>query len=85
MGFFDQIKTKLEETLEDLTTIEHAMIDEETGKILLYQRLELEGDSLGFTVDHPLTSEQQDLFVAACEASATARTALGNFIVACIK
>lgn len=85
MGFFDEIKSKLESTLDDLSTIEHVMIDDSTGQLMIYQSIEIEGDSLVYFGDNVVTERQLELFNQACAAASEARTGIARFIVECIK
>lgn len=85
MGFFKKIKTKLEDTLDDLATIEHALILENPDKIILYQKVELEGDNVAYMCDEKLSPEVLELFNEVCSASSEARTGIARFIVESIK
>ncbi|MEO1052180.1 MAG: hypothetical protein AAFX87_16225 [Bacteroidota bacterium] len=87
MSFFQKVKTKLGDVLDDVTTIEHVGIleDGESQKAILYQRQEIEGDSVYFIAEEQVSQEQIMLFNSMANGSMKARTDLVSFIIDCIK
>ena len=84
MKFFDDIKTKLEDTLEDLTTVEHVLIIEDSNEFI-YRFQQTAGDSLCHLGEGPVNPEYISLFNDAFSASMEARTGIGQFLIECLK
>lgn len=83
MAFFQDIKKKLENTLTDLTTIEHALIIEDSGDYI-YCFQQIAGDSLAHVGGDPIDEEYFVLFNDAYSAASESRTSLSRFIIECL-
>ena len=84
MSFFQDIKDKLETTLNDLTTIEHALVMEEEKTKYVYRFQQIDGDSYCYISPDPLDEEYYPLFNAAFSAATESRISLSKFIIECI-
>jgi hypothetical protein len=84
MSFFGNIKDQLENTLKELTTIEHALVIEEDKTKYVYRFQQTDGDSYCYISPDPLDEEYYPLFNAAFSAATKSRTSLSKFIIECI-
>ncbi len=86
MGFFNDVKDKLETALEDIASLEHAVVLEESNAVLLYRVQEIEGDSMvHLNAQQNITAQQLEFFNTIFLASSEARTGISQFIIECIK
>ena len=83
MAFFKELKEKLENTIVDLATTEHALIVEENDEII-YRFQQIGGDSLSYFSEDLTEKEYFELFNEAFLASTVARTDLSRFIIECL-
>jgi len=84
MAFFKNIKTKLENTLHDLTTIEHALLVENEESQCIYRFEQLDNDSICYISENPVDEEYIPLFNDAFEAASESRSSLSKFIIECL-
>jgi len=83
MAFFEDLKDKLENTLTDLTSIEHAMIFEDNNECM-YRFQQTAGDSMSYLSEEPIDEDYFLLFNEAFSASVEARTSITKFIIECL-
>lgn len=84
MSFFKKLKTKIEDTVGDLSTLEHALYVEQEGerKLVLYRRQQIEGDSIIYINDKvEIDPETMALFNEAVLAGNVARNDLAQFLI----
>lgn len=83
MSFFKEIKEKLEETLIDISTVEHVMIiEDDDGCVYRFQQTD--GDSLFYISEKPIDEAYLALFNDAFSASVEARNGITRFIIECL-
>lgn len=83
MGFFEDLRDKLEHKLTDFKTIEHVLIDE-SNQAHIYRIQQIGGDSIIHLSENPVEKEYNALFNEAFSASAEARTSITRIIIECI-
>lgn len=83
MGYFEDLKNKLEDKLTDFTTIEHVLILEDSNAFI-YRFQQTAGDSLSFVGNGPIDPEYFSFFNQTFSASVEARTSLSRFIIECL-
>ena len=83
MAFFQEIKEKLESALVDLSTVEHALILEDSDGCI-YRFQQTEGDSLAYVSEAHIDEVYYTLFNEAFSASVEARTSITRFIIDCL-
>lgn len=83
MNFFEDLKKELEEKLEDFSTIEHALILEESNDFI-YRFQQTDGDSITQLSDNSLNEDYYVLFNEAFSASIESRTSIMRFIIECL-
>lgn len=83
MNFFEKIKEDLEKGIEDMTTVEHALIqkNEEKSELLLYRKQEIDGDSIVFHTSKALEPEIIEAFNKAFQASITSRIGILSALI----
>lgn len=76
MKFFKDIKDDLERLASDLTTVEHALLQENTdgqAEVIIYRRQELDGDSLVFLTSKKVEPESLEAFNLLFQAATISR------------
>ena len=84
MGFFNELKEKIEEKVSDLTTLEHAMFSNEGegGKLLVYRYQQFDGDNMNMVDEKlELSADQLEQFNKLFEASMISRQAITKFLI----
>ena len=84
MDFFENLKEKIKDTVQDMSTVEHAMLREKAKrqKFMAYRYQEATGDSICLITDQqPLTPEELRLFNSAFQASIVSRTGITQFLI----
>jgi hypothetical protein len=84
VGFFQDIKDRLEETLTDLKTIEHALVVEDEKMKCIYRFEQLDGDSICFISEDQVDLDYYPVFNEAFKAASVSRSGLSRFIIECI-
>lgn len=91
MGFFKDLKhdlqTKIEQGARDMATIEHALLKADQGgmEVLLYRRMETEGDSVSYLADQKIDKKVIELFNLSFQAAMKSRTSIIKVLIEILK
>ncbi|WP_215225705.1 hypothetical protein [Echinicola shivajiensis] len=78
MNFFEKIKNKLEDSIKDKSSIEHALIQRNNGKdeLLIYRKQGLDGDCVNYQSSEKIATELIKAFNESFQASVISRNAI---------
>ena len=88
MKFFKDLKRELEEHIEDFTTVEHALIEQNSKgetEVVIYRKHEIDGDSVFFLSSKEIETQKIEAFNELFQASIVSRLGILQAIIKIFK
>ena len=88
MKFFQDLKRDLDNLIEDFTTVEHALVEQNAEgehEVIIYRKQEIDGDSLFFISSQELDPQKIEAFNDHFHASIISRHGLLQAIIKIFK